>query len=196
VRVVCLGIRLCLLSLKGMRISCHGAYAVGPCRSERRQRRLINLNSNAEGDFNRMDEMFKAASELSTQIDRSPYASEKKNSAFCARFRLPAYAYYEQNPQKGARFAQSIDAWSKCELDLASCSICTNLFPVQCLNEYQSNCCGLVDGQVTRLVHSSFPWKSLKVGKVVDIGGGSGHISVALDRVRYPLSISPSMVHK
>lgn len=140
--------------------------------------------SNGEDGFDRMDEMFKAASELSTQIDRSPYISDNENSAFCARFGLPTYAYYEQNPQKGARFAQSMDAWSQCEFVLASCSPCTTFFPLQCLNEYQSNCCGLVDSQVTRLVHSSFPWESLKGGKVVDIGGGSGHISIALARVR------------
>ncbi|OKO89531.1 hypothetical protein PENSUB_13597 [Penicillium subrubescens] len=82
-----------------------------------------------------MDEMFKAASELSTQIDRSPYVSDNENSAFYARFGLPAYAYYEQNPQKGARFAQSMDAWSKCESALATCSLCTNFFPLQCLTE-------------------------------------------------------------
>jgi hypothetical protein len=79
--------------------------------------------------------MFKAASELSTQIDRSPYVSDNENSAFYARFGLPAYAYYEQNPQKGARFAQSMDAWSKCESALATCSLCTNFFPLQCLTE-------------------------------------------------------------
>ena len=67
-----------------------------------------------------MDEMFKAAAELSTQIDRSPYVSDNENSAFYAKFGLPAYEYYEQNPQKGARFAQSMNAWSQCESVLAS----------------------------------------------------------------------------
>ncbi|EAW12174.1 putative O-methyltransferase [Aspergillus clavatus NRRL 1] len=102
-----------------------------------------------------MDEMFKAASEASNLLERSPYVSDTENSAFCTRFGIPAYVYYEQNPQKGARFAQSMDAWSR------------------------------LDGQVTKLVHSSFPWASLNNGKVVDIGGGSGHISIALAKV-YP----------
>jgi hypothetical protein len=42
-----------------------------------------------------------------------------------------------------------------------------------------------VNGQIAEL-HRSFPWASLKNGKVVDIGGGSGHISIGLARV-FPL---------
>jgi hypothetical protein len=80
--------------------------------------------------------MFKAASELSTQIDRSSYVSNNENSAFCARFELPAYAYYEQNPQKGARFTQAMVAWSQCESVLASCFPCTNFFPLQFLTSF------------------------------------------------------------
>jgi hypothetical protein len=44
-----------------------------------------------------------------------------------------------------------------------------------------------VNGQVAEL-HRSFPWASLKNGKVVDIGGGSGHISIGLARV-FPSTI-------
>lgn len=33
----------------------------------------------------------------------------------------------------------------------------------------------------------SFPWASLKDGKVVDIGGGSGHISIFLAKVSFHL---------
>ena len=53
---------------------------------------------------------------------------------------------------------------------------------VQSPKDPQPNYCDVVDGQVTKL-HSSFPWASLKAGKVVDIGGGSGHISIGLARV-------------
>lgn len=79
--------------------------------------------------------MFKAASELSTQIDRAPYVSDNENSAFCARFGLPAYAYYEQNPQKAARFKQSMDAWSKCE-SIPDCPLSMNrLLPTLVLEQ-------------------------------------------------------------
>ncbi|PMD62788.1 S-adenosyl-L-methionine-dependent methyltransferase [Hyaloscypha bicolor E] len=99
-----------------------------------------------------MDEIFKAASELSTLLDRHfAYVSDTENSAFRTRFGVTTYAYYEQNPLKGARFAQSMDAWSR------------------------------MNGQIAEL-HRSFPWASLKNGKIVDIGGGSGHISIGLAR--------------
>jgi ubiquinone/menaquinone biosynthesis C-methylase UbiE len=38
-----------------------------------------------------------------------------------------------------------------------------------------------VDGQVTELA-SAFPWSTITAGPVVDVGGGSGHISIALAR--------------
>jgi len=47
---------------------------------------------------------------------------------------------------------------------------------------YHSNYCDSVDDQVMKL-HNSFPWASIKAGKVVDIGGGSGHISIGLAQV-------------
>lgn len=41
----------------------------------------------------------------------------------------------------------------------------------------------LVDRQLSEL-NDAFPWESLKNGKVVDIEGGSGHISIAIARVK------------
>lgn len=43
----------------------------------------------------------------------------------------------------------------------------------------------VVDRQVAEL-RDSYPWAGLKDGTVVDIGGGSGHISIALAKVRFP----------
>jgi len=62
--------------------------------------------------------MFKAASEISTLLERSPYISDTENSAFFTRFGVPTYGYYDQNPQKGVRFAQSMNAWSHCEFNI------------------------------------------------------------------------------
>jgi methylase of polypeptide subunit release factors len=41
----------------------------------------------------------------------------------------------------------------------------------------------IVDRQISEL-RDTFPWELLGNGKVVDIGGGSGHISIELARVR------------
>lgn len=78
----------------------------------------FNLNTNlivpkAEYRLPRMDEMFKAASESSTLLDLSPRVSDAENCAFSSRHGVTTYGYYEQNPTKGARFARSMDAWSK-----------------------------------------------------------------------------------
>lgn len=59
--------------------------------------------------------MFKAASETSSLIARSPHTSDTQHCAFLARFGVPMYLYYEQNPQKGTRFAQAMSSWSQCE---------------------------------------------------------------------------------
>jgi hypothetical protein len=60
-----------------------------------------------------MDDLFKAASETSTTIINSPYISNPINSPFHTRFGIPMYQYYEENPKKGARFAQAMDSWSQ-----------------------------------------------------------------------------------
>lgn len=49
--------------------------------------------------------------------------------------------------------------------------------------EFSSNTYHAVDRQIVEL-RDGYPWQSLKNGKVVDIGGGTGHISIGLARVR------------
>ncbi|KAG6354278.1 hypothetical protein INS49_004883 [Diaporthe citri] len=104
----------------------------------------------ALGDM-QLDDIFKASSELSTLVARSPHASSATESAFHQRFGVPVYQYYERNPEKGKRFAQAMSSWSK------------------------------VNERGTEL-RDSFAWASLGNGKVVDVGGGSGHISIRLAR--------------
>jgi len=117
-----------------------------------------------------MDDMIKATSELSTTISRSPLAADQENhSAFHQRFGMPMYLYLEQHPAKAKRFAQAMTSYSQ------------------------------IDRQISDLVQT-YPWASLVEGaKVVDVGGGSGHISMALARqfpsLRFTVQdISPHML--
>ena len=122
-----------------------------------------------------MDDMFKAASETSTLIQQSPFSSDAKNSPFFAAYGASMYDYYEQNPQKGKRFAQAMSGWSQSEKYLyAGCAVRVILTART-----------LVDRGVSELVNT-FPWASLKNGKVVDIGGGRGHVAIALAKVGTP----------
>ncbi|KAI1817385.1 putative O-methyltransferase [Poronia punctata] len=102
----------------------------------------------ALGDM-KLDDMFRASSELSTLVTRSPHKSSAVDSAFQQRFGAPVYQYYEKFPEKGKRFAQAMSSWSK------------------------------VNERGTEL-RDNFAWASLGDGKVVDVGGGSGHISIGL----------------
>ncbi|KAH9905662.1 putative O-methyltransferase [Xylariomycetidae sp. FL2044] len=104
----------------------------------------------ALGDM-KLDDMFKASSQLSAAISRSPNASDANRSAFQHCFGMPIYQYYEQDPERGKRFSQAMSSWSK-------------------VNEKRAE------------LRDSFPWGSLGDGKVVDVGGGSGHISMNLAR--------------
>ncbi|KAI1195587.1 O-methyltransferase-domain-containing protein [Nemania serpens] len=127
-----------------------------------------------DGDFRataamQMDDMLRAASESAAVVSRSPFASDAAHSAFHERFGVSMYQYYEQRPDKARRFTQAMSSWSK------------------------------LDRSIEEL-HSSYPWGSLRKGaKVVDIGGGNGHISIGL-ATKFPSlhfvvqDISPQML--
>jgi hypothetical protein len=125
-----------------------------------------------------MDEMFKAASETAALLKRSPHKSDMINSPFYTRFGDSMYEYYEENLRKGKRFATAMSSWSQCESNLFLSVHLPHAFPIR----PRSNLNHAVDRQVAEL-RDGYPWASLKNGKVVDIGGGTGHISIALARV-------------
>lgn len=135
----------------------------------------------------KLDDMFKASSELSTLISHSPYASSATASAFQQRFGMPVYQYYDQYPDKGKRFAHAMSSWSKGESKWFS-------------NTYENSAAypkrrSLVNERGTEL-RDSFSWESLGNGKVVDVGGGSGHISAGLARVsNFFIRVSSVSVH-
>lgn len=60
-----------------------------------------------------MDEMFKAASDISLCIRNAPYKSDSQHSPFRTRHGMPLFEYYGHNPAKGARFAQAMAGAAK-----------------------------------------------------------------------------------
>ncbi|KAL9104580.1 MAG: hypothetical protein Q9163_000502 [Psora crenata] len=96
----------------------------------------------------RMDEMFKASSETSDAIRKSPWGATIDDSPFNFRFGLPTYQFYAKHPKKAARFAKAMAGLSQ------------------------------LDRQSSEL-RDEYPWERL-TGKVIDVGGGSGHISISL----------------
>ena len=127
--------------------------------------------------------MFKAASETSALIKRAPHSSDMVDSPFYTRFGTSMYEYYEENQKKGTRFAAAMRSWSQCQSYL----LCLAFLSFR----DSSNLHNTVDRQVTEL-RDGYPWESLTNGKVVDIGGGTGHISLALARVYLPPLPQPS----
>ncbi|KAF2259438.1 S-adenosyl-L-methionine-dependent methyltransferase [Lojkania enalia] len=100
--------------------------------------------------LSQVDEMFRAASESSTCVQNTPFESDSVNSPFATRFGKPAYLWYAENPEKGVRFARGMAGVAQ------------------------------MDSPISTL-RDDFPWASLETsGKVVDIGGGSGHVSLHL----------------
>ncbi|KAJ8115123.1 hypothetical protein ONZ43_g4740 [Nemania bipapillata] len=95
------------------------------------------------------DEMFEAASLTANSIQKSPFTSEAKDSAFNLRFGTSPYTWYAQNPERGARFASAMAGYVQMNRD-------------------------------TTELRNRFPWGKLGKTKVVDVGGGSGHVSIYL----------------
>ncbi|KAK5997658.1 O-methyltransferase sol2 [Cladobotryum mycophilum] len=95
------------------------------------------------------DEMFEAASLTATSIEKTPYTSDAKDSAFNLRFGTSPYVWYAENPERGSRFASAMAGYVQMNRDTAE-------------------------------LRERFPWASLGGKKVVDVGGGSGHVSIYL----------------
>jgi hypothetical protein len=97
-----------------------------------------------------IDEMFRAASESSTCIRNAPFESDSVNSPFATRHGKTLYSWYADNPSKSTRFARAMAGVTQ------------------------------MDRQISEL-RNEFPWARLGAGaKVVDVGGGSGHVSMYL----------------
>ncbi|KAF4448439.1 hypothetical protein F53441_8162 [Fusarium austroafricanum] len=112
---------------------------------------LVARNSDVEALLlMQFDEMFKAASEASTFVQNTAFKSSSDDSPFITRHGKPPYLFYAENPGKGVGFAKAMAALTKMDRSIST----------------------LRDG---------FPWGEIKApGKVVDVGGASGHISIQL----------------
>lgn len=123
--------------------------------------------------------MFRAASSMSDSIRNGTVDSG--NNAWKARFGVPMFEYYNQNPIKAARFAKAMEGAARCEFIVATLVV----YDILTLSRTT------VDRQVSELVEG-FPWATLAEGsKVVDCGGGIGHASFVLAQVYFRNSSFP-----
>ncbi|KAI1366776.1 S-adenosyl-L-methionine-dependent methyltransferase [Xylaria arbuscula] len=97
------------------------------------------------------DEMLKAAAESSISLKENPSETDSTHCPFFTRHGLPIFQFYENHPEKAARFAKAMAGATR------------------------------MDRHITEL-RDCFSWAEIK-GTVIDIGGGSGHISIFLARL-------------
>ncbi|KAJ8126760.1 hypothetical protein O1611_g6878 [Lasiodiplodia mahajangana] len=101
-----------------------------------------------------LDEILKAAADSNVSLKSTPHQSDGEHCPFKTRHGHSIFEYYTHHPEYAGRFAQAMAGVTRtCE----------------------------VDREVTQL-RDCFPWNDLD-GVVVDVGGGSGHLSLALARV-------------
>jgi hypothetical protein len=122
----------------------------------------------AMSDFS-YDELFKAASETNRQIDVSPYSTGLEECGFYKMFGKTFYGYLEETPKRALVFSKSMSGWSLGELHHRHAAT------------HSTNRTKVDDS--LKVLRNNFAWSSLKNTKVVDIGGGNGHISIDLAQV-------------
>lgn len=66
--------------------------------------------------------MFKAASETSDAIRKSPYGATSNDSPFKHRFGMHTFQFYAKHPKKAARFAQAMAGVSQSKSSLLQLS--------------------------------------------------------------------------
>lgn len=65
----------------------------------------------------RLDEFFKAAAESGEAVRQAPQLSDNAHSPFNARFGVPLFQYYRENPEAALRFGKALKGVAKRECD-------------------------------------------------------------------------------
>jgi hypothetical protein len=113
-------------------------------------------------------ELFSRASgEMSEWVDASPLEIDAKDSPFFRHFGELFYDYHDRRPEKAKRFSDAMRSWS------------TSMYA---RDRWQRLTPLAVDNSYT-VLRDRFEWSNLTNTKVVDIGGGNGHVCVDLARV-------------
>ncbi|KAM0354998.1 hypothetical protein ACHAPU_000845 [Fusarium lateritium] len=117
---------------------------------------LLARDSNMEALLlMQFDEMFKAATATSTSVKDAPFESNSNTCGFASYHGMSAYSWYTEHPEKALGFAKAMAALTQMDR------------PVSTLRD-------------------EFSWDKLEApGKIVDVGGGSGHVSMYL-ATHYP----------
>lgn len=130
--------------------------------------------------LDRADEIFEAASLMATAVEKAPESLDVAQSAFQLRFGMTPYQWYNLNPERGSRFAAAMAGYGQSTSGT--------------LHNRHTLICILVHNDPKGL-RDRFPWEELGDALVVDVGGGSGHISQYLAHVSFTVilsAISPS----
>ncbi len=122
--------------------------------------------------------MLKAAAESDVSLKANPHESDSVHCPFNTRHGVPIFQYYAKNPDKAGRFARAMAGCQKSESLLSFFSWYPYILDILILTGDRE-----VESSINEL-RDHFPWAQLK-GTVVDIEGGSGHVSMILARVSY-----------
>lgn len=124
--------------------------------------------------------MLKASAESSVAIKENPFEADSVHCPFYARFGTPIFDYYRKHPEHSGRFAKAMAGWRKSKyMSLLCLHSHLETLTLQKKTALTSN--GKVVNNIVEL-RDNYSWADLK-GTVVDIGGGSGHVSILLARV-------------